>query len=294
VSGQAVAALAYAAAGLHVFPVRPGGKVPALPAAHRDGDPVQGRCRGGCGRAGHGLYDATRDRAVIRAWWAADPRRNVGVACGQSGLFVVDLDGAEGVESWRELVARHGAPRTLAAHTPSGGLHLWYAARLDRPLGNSASTLAPHVDTRGVGGYVVAAPSVRPQGAYRWAGTPHVGQLPPVPEWVVAALAPTPPARRPAGGWRGPETADRALAGICRKVAGKRQPGRNETLYWAACAVGEHVAAGRMERSAGEAALMDAARACGLVDDDGERQCAATIAGGIRKGLGATAVGAGR
>ena len=124
------AALALAGGGCQVFPVRPGGKAPAT---------------------AHGVLDATADLERIAGWWRRWPAANVGVACGPSGLAVVDLDGPEAVAGWMGLLDRHpGTPRAVKVRTPrEGGWHLWYAARPDRPLRNSVSRLAVKVDTRG-------------------------------------------------------------------------------------------------------------------------------------------------
>ena len=75
----------------HVFPLRP-----------RDKTPLE---------AG-GFYTASTDPAVIRDWWRRWPEANVGIACGASGLVVIDIDakdGAPGLESWRDLKADLGA-----------------------------------------------------------------------------------------------------------------------------------------------------------------------------------------
>ncbi|HET9778659.1 MAG TPA: bifunctional DNA primase/polymerase [Propionibacteriaceae bacterium] len=60
------AALAYASAGIPVFPLATRSTVPLIPV--RNG--------------GHGLQDATTDAHVIRAWWLATPRANIGVRLG--------------------------------------------------------------------------------------------------------------------------------------------------------------------------------------------------------------------
>ena len=65
------AALDYAARGWHVFPLRPGQKRPALQSDW------EGR--------------ATTDPDRIRGCWEHDDY-NIGIACGPSGLVVVDLD----------------------------------------------------------------------------------------------------------------------------------------------------------------------------------------------------------
>ena len=81
--GPLSSALAAADAGWHVFPCAPGSKRPALRENWQD--------------------VATTDRDRIRDWWARRPY-NIGIACGPSGLVVIDLD-----------VARDGPGRTTGA-----------------------------------------------------------------------------------------------------------------------------------------------------------------------------------
>jgi bifunctional DNA primase/polymerase-like protein len=84
------AALAAAGRGWHVFPLRPGTKRPR-------GILVDWEAR------------ATTDPDRIGRWWSAHPVDNVAVACGPSGLVVVDLD-----------VAKAG-DTPPADHTDAGG-----------------------------------------------------------------------------------------------------------------------------------------------------------------------------
>jgi putative DNA primase/helicase len=79
-------------------------------------------------------------------------------------------NGAQGMESWRDLRQAYGAEieETLISETPTGGMHVWYI-RNGYAIGNSAGKLGPGLDVRGIGGYVVAPPSVTPEGEYRWA-----------------------------------------------------------------------------------------------------------------------------
>ena len=64
--------------------------------------------------------------ATIREVLDAHPQANFAVATGPgSGVFVVDIDGKEGVESYRRLTAERGKlPWTPWVKTPRG-CHLW-------------------------------------------------------------------------------------------------------------------------------------------------------------------------
>ena len=141
-------ALALASRGLHVFPCRPRDKRPATVG---------------------GLKSATTDRTTIETWWHHEPHYNVAIATGAiSGIFVVDVDGLDAELELRKLEAEHGElPATVEVIT-ARGRHLYFRVP-DGPLRNSASKIAPGIDTRGDGGYVLAPPSIHPSGkAYCW------------------------------------------------------------------------------------------------------------------------------
>jgi hypothetical protein len=113
----------------------------------------------------NGFRDATRDPGQIREWWGLEPNFNVGLATGAvSNVFVVDVDGPE---AEREL-QRLELPPTIEAIT-ARGRHLYFE-HPNTPIQNTAGKIAPGIDTRGDGGYVLAPPSIHPSGAlYRWA-----------------------------------------------------------------------------------------------------------------------------
>src|SRR5688572_27118765 len=91
--------LAYARRGWAVFPCVAGDKAPLTPA---------------------GFKNATTDEDQIRTWAAQYPGCNWGIACGVSGLFVVDIDPRNGgVESFDRLVAAHGP--VIAPFVETGG-----------------------------------------------------------------------------------------------------------------------------------------------------------------------------
>lgn len=151
----------------------------------------------------HGLTDASTDPSVIRGWWARWPNANVGIATGHGGLWVLDVDTRHGgLESLDELLSQHGKfPDTAECMTGGGGRHYFF--RSDTAPANSAGKIGPGLDVRGVGGYVVAAPSVHASGAaYAWEASsdPGEGVAPALaPAWLVALAAPAPRAQGQAG-----------------------------------------------------------------------------------------------
>lgn len=239
-----------------VFPCMPGEKRPA--------------CE-------HGCKDATRDETQIRAWWDATPTANIGVATGSSsGIFVVDVDGDEGLDALAGHAGR--IPGTLTQQTPSGGYHFVFAYSVE--VGNSARKLGPQLDTRGDGGYVVVAPSSTAKGAYRWLNRVAPAQI---PGWLLRLVRPL-PRREPDGPERDLGDAEgyakAALEGECDKVAQAIQGSRNHTLNEAAFNLGTLVATGALHSETVYDALTQAAGQAGL----GEREARRTIASGLTAG----------
>ena len=113
---------------------------------------------------------ATDDADQIQTWFTRFTQANIGVATGRrSGLYVVDIDKkSDGPEEWERLLYKHGEVPTTTSRTGGGGFHLFFTAPLFE-LGNSAGRIAPGIDTRGDGGYVVVPPSVHESGdRYEW------------------------------------------------------------------------------------------------------------------------------
>ncbi|MGL4177513.1 MAG: bifunctional DNA primase/polymerase [Dermatophilaceae bacterium] len=269
--------------GIPVFPLTIGGKRPA---------------------ATNGFHDATTNTDAIAAWWERTPY-NLGMPTGgPARLLVVDLDtpkhdpvtgelvplpepytyAADGADVLAALAAAAGQPmpvdtRTVA--TPRGGLHLYFTA--PHPLPSTQSRLGPLVDTRGEGGYVVVPPSRTPDGAYITVNTAPVR---PLPGWLVDALTPPPPIIRPPGTYRPPAPreaiTDRyVLAAFENEVHAvlTAAPGtRNATVNRAAFALGQLIAAGRLNEDQVTAALTAAGEHTGLP----AAEVARTITSGLR------------
>ena len=72
---------------------------------------------------------------------------------------------------------------------------------------------------------------------------------------------------------------------VLDNVATVAPGGRNAALNHAAWTLGRRVAAGKLEQRDVEDGLYAAAERCGLVVDDGQHQCWATIRSGLAAGL---------
>jgi hypothetical protein len=271
------------ARGFALFPLRPGTKVPAVA---RDWE-----------------HAATTSLNRLRQL-APHPGANYGVACGPSDLIVIDLDVAkdpgelaEGgpTEGWsvlQRLAEAHGGelPRTFTVRTPSGGRHLYFRPTVDGPSPrNTVRRLGPLIDTRGVGGYVVAPGSQVDGVQYRVIDEAPIAVL---PGWIGALLRPMEdrpvageplslatalgPVRSQLGGAYARSALEREAA----RVGSARVGTRNDTLNRAAYSLGTLVGGGLLDRAEVERELTRAALAAGL----DARETASTVRSGLTAG----------
>jgi bifunctional DNA primase/polymerase-like protein len=231
------AALALAAKGHPVLPLH---------------SPLAGRYSCGarnCSRIGkhprgvYGLKSASTDPERIGFWWHGQPSANVGMRC--DGLLVVDLDYG-GAVSLHELEWELGELPETRIQSSGRGEHRFFATPAGVLLGNSTAALGhpKGLHLRGDRGYVVAAPSLHPNGrryAWRDPKTP-IAELP--EPWLEKLLElPELPAERSAGGKAerdriralAAETSSTryglsALAGELVKLRSAQEGTRNETL----------------------------------------------------------------
>lgn len=141
---------------LRVLPLKPNSKIPL------GGE----RC---CdGTHSNGSTTASTDPALVARWWREHPTANIGIATGDR-VDVIDQDGPEGAISWARIGRAEAWPAVLGIVTTvrpeGGGVHRYVAATGD---GNGAK-IAPGIDYRGRGGYVVAPPSIIEGRRYSWA-----------------------------------------------------------------------------------------------------------------------------
>jgi Bifunctional DNA primase/polymerase, N-terminal len=105
----------------------------------------------------HGFLSASTDPEIIRALFGKPGAVMIGVPTGpRSGFDVLDLDPRHGSDAW-ENENRHLLPETRVHQTGGGGRHILFDAH--PRMRNSAGKIAPGVDVRGTGGYIIVPPS---------------------------------------------------------------------------------------------------------------------------------------
>src|SRR5829696_1180711 len=116
----------------------------------------------------------------LDAW----PWSGVGIVTGHvSDVLVLDVDGPEGEAELKKY--RH--PATPTARTAGGGLHLYF--RHPEQYVRTGIRVAPGLDVKASGGYVVAPPSVGENGKpYEWILSPEEAELADPPEWLMQLL----------------------------------------------------------------------------------------------------------
>ena len=144
-----------------------------------------------------GVNNATTHEHIVRHWFTTAPFANVGLATGKT--VVVDVDPRHGGDASLEaLEAQHGPlPETTRTITGSGGQHIFFrppeGVRIKNSVGGNGG-LAPGLDIKSTGGYVVAPPSLHASGRhYAWSVDHHPDEVSPapMPTWLVQALAQT-------------------------------------------------------------------------------------------------------
>lgn len=253
------AAAAYADMGCVVLPLR--GKIPFTARGH---------------------LDATRDYLLIDSWFARWPAAGVGIATGApSGVWVLDVDGDAGAAS---LAALPSLPVTVEAITRRGR-HFYFRMPADGEIRNSASTLAPGLDTRGTGGYIVAPPSPHPDGGhYEWRRSPFAHDLAETPDWLIDLVGrdkTTTDGRRDLPrSPRPPKYVRAAIADECARLARTSKGARNDQLNASAFRLARFVAEGSVDAADVAGHLADAAMRAGLPYAETRR----TVLSGLRSG----------
>jgi hypothetical protein len=217
-------ALALAAQGFPVFPCGRN-KRPSIP-------------------GGRGFHDATTDADQIRSLFGRSGEL-VGCPTGAiTGFDVLDFDYEHGAAQW-EQENLYRLPQTRIHRTQSGGRH--YLFRHAPGVRNTASKIAPGIDIRGEGGYVILPPSV----GYEVINDADLAEW---PDWLLELIFSKPPPPRTNGYHHQPISSAR-LDGFIRAVVGRvtaaGEGGKHFALRNAALSIGGiQVAAGLSDAQA--------------------------------------------
>ena len=164
------AAIKYLDMGYSVIPLRPGDKRPMI-----KWEPFQ---------------KERPTRQMLVSWWSREPKANVGIVTGRvSDLCVIDCDTPEAYGRVSEIMGDQSAPTT---RTPRGGNHVLCSYEDGVTIGSDPEQ---KIDWRGEGGYIVAPPSVRSDGAaYEWITTLDAAAKPKrtffnMPRWLPKDLS---------------------------------------------------------------------------------------------------------
>lgn len=216
-------------------------------------------CNGRRGKHPLGRWsrDATNDQAAILAA-LSHGLRNLGIACGPSGLLVVDEDVPGDFARYAATIGQT-VPATFTVRTGHGS-H-FYLRATDPSMGNAEGALSSYgINVRGRGGFVVAPGSVHETGVIY---TPVDSSAPilPVPGWLSAALRPPPPlvCKTPGAVTNLPAYAQAALQGEEARVREAVNGQRNSALNKAAYNLGRLVGAGTLPAEVATDALYEAA-----------------------------------
>lgn len=231
------------------------------------------------------------DPESVQSW--QDGGHNLGIVTGPiSGIVVIDLDN----ESAIELARQKGLPPTPVVRTPRGEHH--YYRWPEAGLRNKAA-IFDGIDLRAEAGYVVAAGSSfepnekeladgKVAGKYEWIEGTEQLPFADLPQWFLDACEADKPAKSgrsapssPANQNRPSEYGRRALDSEIAVLKSAGEGNRNHQLNTSAFALGQLIASGDLDERATGFALMAAALAIGLDEEESQK----TIESGFAAGM---------
>jgi len=262
------AALAYAADGLHIFPIH-------YPIKNKNGIFCSCHLSNDCPDIGkhpcydkilipNGVLNASIDPDLIRAWWEKWPSANIGIATGEhSKLFVCDADSPIIVNN----AENNGLPHTRRVRT-GNGQHAYFK-HPGFKVPNKVKI--DGFDFRGDGGYVVAPPSLHANGkCYEWL-TPDDTPLADCPDWITDLITKS-PEYVPLVAVRVAEFDSPYGLGALKKavtaIEAAPNGSRNPTFYQNTASMYNLVAGGELLDKTVEYAVIEAAHTVGLLNGE--------------------------
>lgn len=164
------AALAYAAHGWYILPVRMDTKHP-----------------GSVVGAGWPSLSSQQPKQITA--WFAGTDHGIALHCGRSGAIVLDVDNHDTIpDEVITAIETTQCPYQSTRPDQPGRGHYLFTNTTGRRVGNGLGHLATTPkwgEVRGANGVIIAQPSTHPEGRYHWERT---GPLPPIPDYIAEAL----------------------------------------------------------------------------------------------------------
>jgi hypothetical protein len=224
----------------------------------------------------HGWKDASREPGQITEWWRQHPEALIAMPTGAvSGVIVLDIDRKNGKDGFDtlEAIGKSVMPETPLTHTPSGGVHVYFAVRPGVEI-RFQPAWRVGLDILGDGGSV-ALPT--PGWDYRWDPHLHPGttKLVPAPPWFQA--------RKPRFRDGGLDPTQ-LLQDSCNKIREAGQGARHAVLNREAFLIGCVVARGALQEQVAKHEL-EAAAASIMASDFNGRQAGRDLTDAFKAGL---------
>jgi hypothetical protein len=210
----------------------------------------------------NGFKDATIDADLVHLWWTQHPEAFVAVPTGIKFVVLdIDLQHVE-AQAWYDKEG-HRLPLTRVHVSRSGGRHLLFQP--ESRVHCTTGKIARHIDTRGIGGYIIWWPACGLE-------VLHAEALESVPDWIIEALKPPiTNLQRPPRQVRTSAQARRFVDGIIRAIAHAREGERNALTFWGSCRLAEMVSQSLIGRDDAIDIATEAARRAGLPEKEARR-----------------------
>jgi len=201
-------ALTYRRRGLSVIPIKPKDKKPLI--------------------AWEAYQKELAAEATIKHWFESWPNANIGLVTGAvSDCIVVDLDSDEATKKLKSLLGDYDLSAVPRSRTGKGFQLFFKHPGVSIP--NRAGIL-PNIDIRADGGYVVAPPSIHPNGKeYKWE-VPIGSELPKIPSALFEIIS-----NHVTGNETGNGNGTRPRFDTASALKGVPEGKRRETVFKLAC-----------------------------------------------------------
>lgn len=223
----------------------------------------------------------------VHNWYERDWLQNVGIVCGavSNNLVVIDLDGNDAVKEFAKAFPGVMNYNYYVVSGSGEGVHIYMHVR-DLP----ATTRTKGFELRANGCYVVAPPSVHPVTGSKYEAAKSMTEiqtyddLDDIVKWIRSKISTKKKATR-ATTVNLPTISygNVALSGEIDRLRSASEGARNNQLNLSAFRMGQLVADGVVDRLVVESALLGAALAIGLPENEAVKTINSGISAGMRK-----------